>query len=78
MVTTVLRTIFNETVGYHFCQVSVSGDPIVLATTKSVSIYEIYKSRSNYEYFYQKLSRPQETWQTTLSRLKTTDVVFAC
>ena len=60
MVIIILRTIFNERVGYHFCQVSVSGDPIILTTTKSVSIYEIYKSRSNYGYFYQKLSRPQE------------------
>ena len=60
MVIIILRTICNEAVGYHFCQVSLLGDPIILATTKSVSIHEIYKSRSNYEYFYQKLLRPQK------------------
>jgi len=36
MVIVTLKTILNEKIGYHFCQVI-----IVLATTNSGSIYEI-------------------------------------
>jgi len=47
------------------------GNPIVLGTAKSGSMYEIQNIEVIYEHIYQELSRPTENRQTT-SRLKTT------
>jgi len=56
------KTILNEKVGYHFCQVI-----LLFELRQKVVPYTKYcmKSRSNYEYFYQKLSLPPENDKRT-------------
>jgi len=51
-----LKTILNEKVGFHFCQV------ILLFWLYDKKWFHIrnVKYRRNYEYFYQKLSQPLE------------------
>jgi len=61
MVIITLKTILNEKVGYHFCQVIL----LFWLRPKVVPYTKYKKYRSNYEYVDQKLSRPQEKRQTT-------------
>ena len=66
MVLITFKTILNEKAGYHFCRWS-----RYFGYDKNWLHIRNIKYRSNYEYFYQKLSWPPEKWQTT-PRLKTT------
>ena len=62
MVIITRKTILNEKVGYHFCQV------ILLFWLRQKMVqYTKYKIEEyrNYEYYYQKLWRPLEKRQTT-------------
>ena len=73
MVMIARKTILNAKLGYHFCQVI-----LLFWLRQKVVPYTKYKYRSNYEYFYEKLSRSQEKRQTTSKgvtlRLKSTAI----
>ena len=66
MVIITLKKYLNEKVGYHFCRVIL----LFRRRQKVVPLRNI-KYRSNYEYFYQKLSWPLEKMQTNATGVST-------